>query len=426
MKTRKTVRLTALALAILLLTSVLAACSTQSASTATPTPTTQVENAQGVTDNQILIGNCAATSGAFGPVGIPYIAAIEAYCEMVNEKGGINGREIKFIHYDDEMSPEKGMALYDKLINDDKVFAIVGCFGTPVVGAVLPELIEKGIPAVYFATGMPALYNADATGNERCIMPVQPIYTTEGHVFAAWSKGTFKATRVAIIYSSDDAGKGVYEGLAAGCQEYGLQLVAAEQVPYGAEDVSAAVTKVLAAEPDIICNGAMQNTFLTIGKELGKQGNTAPMLTSYVNAGPTYFSQFAADIKGKYDSYAPGWVDMSQGGDDVSLMGEYLAKVTKEDYSLSAYAMSGWIAAKFFCTGLERLGDGPITWEGYIDAMESEPIGLGFGSNSYIDYSNGKRFGTETLALYRMDMDATGCVVKYQDFKTVDQILAGN
>jgi len=383
------------------------------------------ENSQGVYDDRILIGNCAATSGAFGPVGIPYIAAIEAAAKMYNDEfGGINGRKIEFIHYDDEMNPEKAMQLYDKLINDDKVFAIVGAFGTPCVGAVVPTFIETGIPAVFFATGMAMLFNENAQGNERVIMPVQPIYTTEGKAFAAWSKGFLKGAKVGIIYSSDDAGKGIYEGLKKGTAEFGLEIVAAEQVPYGAEDVSSAVTKVLAAKPDVITIGAMQNTFLTVGKELGKQGNTAPVLTSYVNAGPAYFSQFSADIKGKYEIYAPGWCDVSQGGEDLDMMGKYLELIGAGEYKSSPYCVSGWLAVKFFAEGIKRLGDGPITWEAFLDAMESEPISMGFGTGSDIDFSNGKRYGTETLALYRLDMDFAGSVEMVLDFMTMQQILA--
>lgn len=381
------------------------------------------EVAQGVTDDEILIGNCAATSGAFGPVGGPYVLAMEAYVEMINEQGGINGRKVKFIHYDDEMNPEKGKSSYDKLINDDKVFAIVGAFGTPVVGAVLEDFKDKGIPAVYFATGISDLFNENATDRDRVIYPVQPIYTTEGMVFAAWAQGTFDAKKVGIIYSGDDAGKGINQGLTAEAKELGIEVVA-EQVPYGAEDVSAAVTKVLSEDPDVIVIASMQNTFLTISKELGKQGNTKPALTSYVNAGPTYFSQFAEDIKGKYTIYGPGWVDMSEAGEESELMATYLSKVTSEDYSSSPYAMSGWIAMKFFEEGVKRVGDEPLSWENFMDALEKEPLELGFGSGSLIDYSEGKRYGTMTLALYEFDMDAEGAVKKYQDFMTIDEILA--
>jgi len=64
--------------------------------------------AQGITDTEVLIANCAATSGAFAAVGVPFIAGIEAYLKIVNDAGGVDGRTIKFLHQDDEFDPDKG------------------------------------------------------------------------------------------------------------------------------------------------------------------------------------------------------------------------------------------------------------------------------------------------------------------------------
>ncbi|MBN2794539.1 MAG: ABC transporter substrate-binding protein [Clostridia bacterium] len=383
------------------------------------------DHAQGITDTEILVGNNAATSGVFGPVGQPYIDGLNAYFAMVNDAGGVHGRQIKFLHQDDEFSPEKGKAMYDKLINDDKVFAIVGAFGTPIVGAILEDLKESGIPSVYFATGMPQLYAEDATDYGRNIYPVQPIYTTEGRLFSAWAKGTFEGKKFGVIYSSDDAGKGLFEGITKQAEEIGLEVVA-EQVAYGAEDVSAAVTKILSQDVDVVAIASMQNTFLTIAKELGKQGNTSPTLTSYVNVGPTYYSQFAADIEGKYDLYGPGWL----GADETELgqMIEWMEVVNPgNEWGPSPYAISGWLAAKFFTEGLRRIPEGDaLTWEAFMDAMESKPHDLGFGSGSMIDYADGKRYGTETLSLYRFDQNAGPIMADvFKPFMTVNEILEG-
>ena len=98
--------------------------------------------AQGVTKDTITIANSAATSGAYAGVGLPFIAAIQGYLDMVNAEGGIDGRKIEFLHQDDEFDPSKGLAALEKFVEDEKVFAIVGHFGTPVVGATLENLKE--------------------------------------------------------------------------------------------------------------------------------------------------------------------------------------------------------------------------------------------------------------------------------------------
>ena len=183
-------------------------------------PVLREEVAQGVTDTEILIANCAAISGPFAPVGVPFISGIRAYLDVVNAAGGIDGRQIRFLHEDDEFDPIKGKACLTKMVEDERVFAIVGHFGTPVVGATLEDLIEYGIPAVYFATGIGQLYSDNASERGRNIMPVQPIYRTEGQIMVARAVSLVNATRIGIIYTNDDAGKDMLWGAQKKAQEH--------------------------------------------------------------------------------------------------------------------------------------------------------------------------------------------------------------
>ena len=84
------------------------------------------EVAQGVTDSEVLVANCAGTSGALSTVGVPFNAGIEAYFKMINDAGGVNGRQIRFIHSDDEADPTKAIACTQSMVEDEGVFAFVG------------------------------------------------------------------------------------------------------------------------------------------------------------------------------------------------------------------------------------------------------------------------------------------------------------
>ncbi|MFW5865333.1 MAG: ABC transporter substrate-binding protein, partial [Candidatus Izemoplasmataceae bacterium] len=106
------------------------------------------ESAQGVTDSTVTVGNTAATSGDLAFVGEPFNQALEAYFDMVNEDGGVNGRTIEFKHYDDGFDAAQGLAYTQTLVEDDEVFALVGHFGTPTVGNTLDYLDGIGIPRV--------------------------------------------------------------------------------------------------------------------------------------------------------------------------------------------------------------------------------------------------------------------------------------
>ena len=372
------------------------------------------EATQGVTDTNIKVANSIATSGAFAPVGVPFKAGIEAYFKMVNDGGGIDGRKIEYIHQDDEFNPEKGKAVLDKFINDDKVFAIVGHFGTPVVGATLEDLKESGIPSVYFATGTGILYNENATeGNGRNLYPVQPVYPMEGRILLARAVGDLEASKVGVIYTNDDAGKDLVKGIEQEAKTQNIEVIT-EQVAPGAEDVSAAVTKINNVDVDAVIIAGIQGTFPQIAKELAKQGNTKPALTTYVNADIAMTNAIKDSVGTKFDVYADAWVDVSK--PDFANFQKWVKEISKEDYSFNAYAMTGWMAASFFVQGLERV-EGDLTWETYMTALESKPVENPLGG--VIDFSNGQRLGTQEMSLVKMNPDSE---IGWDEFKPIQGI----
>lgn len=377
------------------------------------------EAAQGITDTSIKVGNSAATSGAYAPVGAPFNGGIRAYFDMVNDGGGVNGREIEFVHTDDEFDPALGRAALQTLVEDEEVFALVGHFGTPVIAATIDDIKEYGIPAVYFAAGIGQLYNSNAEGNERVVMPVQPIYTTEGEMMLSRGVGNFGAEKVGIIYTNDDAGLDMLEGAQKKADELGIELIA-EQVPAGATDVSAAVTSIVSEDVDFVIGAAIQGTLPTIVKALVAQGNTADLITSYVNVDVSISAQIWDDINGQFDVYGNGWVDLAseESQENLSLMNEWI----DPEYENNVYAMTGWIAAHFFTEGMERLGDETPTWEAYVDAMESAPVENPFGG--IIDFSDGQRVGTQEMNLSRVEGPETWAEV--EPLTGIDEILGNN
>ena len=357
------------------------------------------ETAQGVTDEKVLVGNSAATSGGLAFVGLPFVAGIEAYFAMVNEDGGVNGRQIEFVHYDDEFNGATGLTYAERLVEDDEIFAFVGHFGTPIIGATETYLEGVGIPRVYYATGVGTLYNAEATGNERASFPVQPLYPAEGQVMVARAVGDFNATKIGVIYSNDDSGTSMLEGIEIEATNQGVTIVK-QEVEYAATDLSAAALAIVEADVDFIIVAANQASAATAIKALEVAGNDKDCITSYVNASPA-FGALIAEVNDSFDVYAGAWVDFfeADGVTPSAAYNLYVAEMTEfnPDYVASVYAMTGWIAASFFVEGLERVGEDTLTWDSFIDAMESAPIQNPFGG--FLDYSNGSRVGTQSMAL---------------------------
>lgn len=384
----------------------------------TDNPGTTVENAQGVTDTEVLVANTAAVSGAYASVGLPFLAAIEAYFEMVNSEGGIDGRKITFLHEDDEFDPQKGRAYLQQMVEDEKVFAIVGHFGTPVVSATLEDLKSYGIPSVYFATGIGQLFAENATTNEEGynIFPIQPLYITEGQVMVARGVGNFDAKKIGVIYTNDDAGMNMLEGAEAKAAELGVELVSAQVTP-GATDVSAAVTSIKGEGVDFVIVAAIQATMPTIVKEMANQNMTVPAITTYVCAAVSITEQIAADIAGKFDVYASSWkIRDEDHADDVAAFTEWMP----EEYVENTDAESGWVAAHVFCEGLRRLEGEAVTWESYMAALEEAPIEIPFGGS--IDFSNGQRMGVQSMLLSKCNPDVEGgweVVYPMEDMATI-------
>lgn len=355
--------------------------------------------AQGVTDTTVLVGNSAATSGGLAFVGLPFNAGIEAYFAMVNANGGVNGRRIDFVHYDDQFNGATGLTYAERLVEDDQIFAFVGHFGTPIIGATESYLEEVGIPRVYYATGVGTLYNAEATGNERASFPVQPLYPAEGQVMVARAVGDFGASKIGVIYSNDDSGTSMLQGIEIEAANQGVTLVKAE-IEYGASDLSAAAITIVEADVDFIIIAANQASAATAMKALEVAGSDVDCITSYVNASPS-FAALIKDTLDSFDVYAGAWVNFFE-EDGVTPTAEYDLFVQEmstfnNDYVSSVYAMTGWIAASFFVEGLERVGDAELTWENFINAMEEAPIQNPFGG--MIDFANGSRVGTQAMAL---------------------------
>ncbi len=376
---------------------------------------------QGVTDESVKVGNSIAVSGALAPVGVPYKNGMEAYFLMVNENGGIDGRMIEYAHQDDEFNPEKGKAALEKMVYDEEVFALVGHFGTPIVGATLNDIVDIGIPSVYFATGTGILYNEEATGNERALFPVQPVYPMEGRIMASWAKGEFDASKIGVIYTGDDAGKDLLKGIEQESEVLGLEVVS-EQVNVGDVDVSSAVTKIKDANVDLVIIAAIQNTFPQVAKELAKQGAEIDVLTTYVNADVVMVQSIQEDVGTKFDVYANAWVDLTS--DELQVYTEWVSKVSNEDLSANAYAMTGWIAASFFVEGLRRLEGEEVTWESYIDAMESAPVSNPFGGE--LDFANGSRLGTGEMALVKMNIEEESGWEVSKEIMSMEQIINQN
>src|ERR1700757_2975788 len=172
--------------------------------------TSQGPPAARAADGEIRIGNTMPYSGpasAYGVIG----KAIAAYFRKVNAEGGINGRKINFISYDDSYNPQKTVELTRKLVEDDKVLFIFASLGTAPSAAVRPYLNSNKIPQLFVASGASMW---DQPRDFPWTMGFQPSYQTEAHIYAQYLlEQHASGGKIAILYQDDDFGKDYVKGL---------------------------------------------------------------------------------------------------------------------------------------------------------------------------------------------------------------------
>src|SRR5713226_2009877 len=175
---------------------------------ATLAPVVLAQTVVGVTATEIKIGNTNPYSGpasAYGTIG----KVIGAYFKKVNDEGGINGRKINYISYDDQYSPPKTVEMVRKLVEQDQVALLFQTLGTPPNSAIHKYMNEKKVPHLFVATGATKWNDAK---NFPWTMGFQPNYQTEGRIFAAHMLKNQPDGKVGVLYQNDDSGKDSLKG----------------------------------------------------------------------------------------------------------------------------------------------------------------------------------------------------------------------
>jgi branched-chain amino acid transport system substrate-binding protein len=208
----------------------------------------------GVTDTEIKIGNTCFYSGpasSYGTIG----RAMAAYYKMVNDEGGVNGRKIDFISYDDAYSPPKTVEMTRKLVEEDKVFLDAGPLGTPTNTAIWHYMNEHKVPQLFVGTG--ATKWDDPKGHPWTI-GWQPNYQSEGRIYAAYILEHKPAGKIGVLYQDDDFGKDYLKGVTDGLGDKAKSMIVVA-ASYETTDptVDSQVLSMKAAGCDVFVNTAI-------------------------------------------------------------------------------------------------------------------------------------------------------------------------
>jgi branched-chain amino acid transport system substrate-binding protein len=204
----------------------------------------------GASDKEIKIGNTNPYSGpasAYGAIG----KSIAAYFRMLNERGGINGRRVNFISYDDGYSPPKTVEMARKLVEQDEVLLLFQSLGTPSNTAIQKYMNGKKVPQLFVATGATKWNDPK---HFQWTMGWQPNYQTEARIYARHILETKPNAKIAVLYQNDDYGKDYLKGFEDGLGAKKNMIVAKASYEVSEPTVDSQILQLKSSGADVFFN----------------------------------------------------------------------------------------------------------------------------------------------------------------------------
>jgi branched-chain amino acid transport system substrate-binding protein len=335
----------------------------------------------------IKIGMVNDQSGPNKGAGRSMKVGVNAYFKAVNEKGGVNGKKIELVSANDQYVPDKTVDGLLKLIEEQKIFAVVGTIGTSNGVSILPIVKEYKLPFVAPRSGaanfrspvIPEVINIRASHQEEVDRLVDTLVRDGG------------AKRFAIFYQNDTFGTDVLNCSENALKRHSLTLVAKGAFERGTQAVTAALAAIIAAKPDAIILGSIYGPGAEFAKAARKEGLKSYLATGSFAGGSNLVQAAGEAAEGLLMSQVvPHLNDLS-----LPLTKECKEAVEKnpEDVTFNAVTLEGCMTAKSMVLALEKSGT-PPTREGFLKAYESMKdtdlggIKLNFSSQNHQGQSN--------------------------------------
>jgi branched-chain amino acid transport system substrate-binding protein len=330
------------------------------------------QNVPGVTDNSISIGSCAALEGPSRSLGAETVTGAKAYFSKVNDEGGLNGRKLKLISYDDSYDPAKTETCFNRLLSDS-VFAMGFFVGTPTAVKYVPMAESNKIPLVGLFTGAQTLY----TPLRHWIINVRASYydETREQMDGVWDKLGYH--KVGVIYPEDAFGAAVLAGVTEALKAHGAEPVKVASYERQTANVGGAIDTVRAANPQAVVLVGPPNTVAPILKQSHARGWKPLFLTVSFVGTDELILEAEDNAEGMVITQVvpPYYL--------TDLKGVTLYRRTLSKYAPSArpnfVSLEGFLDAMVMVEGLKRAGK-ELTREGLIRGIESiheEDLGLG-------------------------------------------------
>jgi ABC-type branched-subunit amino acid transport system substrate-binding protein len=312
----------------------------------------------GVTADSITFGQAAVLQGPASALGQGMRAGIQAAFDEINARGGVHGRKLKLISRDDGYEPERAIAETRKLINEDKVFALIGPVGTPTSAAAQPIATAAHVPFIGPFTGAGFLRNPKLDN----VVNVRASYGAETEAWIKHLTEDLKIKKIAIFYQDDAFGRAGLDGVKAAMKKRGLEL--AEEATYERNTV-AVKTALLAlrrAAPEaVVMVGAYKPC-----AELIKLAHKLELNPVFVNISFVGASALAKELGPDGKGVVVTQVVPFPWDTSLKVVGDYQAAIKGTPDFVS---LEGYLVGRLAIAALEKIGGEP-TREGLLKVIK--------------------------------------------------------
>jgi ABC-type branched-subunit amino acid transport system substrate-binding protein len=363
----------------------------------------------GVTGKEIVIGSCSALEGPSHALGTAQIKGAQAYFNMINDEGGVGGRKLKLVAYDDSYDPGKTEICFKRL-QSQNVFAMGFFVGTPTAVKYLPMAEEAKIPVVGLFTGAQTLY----TPLRHWVINVRASYGTETReqIYGLWGALGFR--KIGVIYPEDAFGATVLDGVKTALKGKNAEPVAVGSYPRQTTDNDKAIQTVRAANPDAVVVVGPANTVGPILKKAHAQGWKPLFLTVSFVGTDDLILEAGPDAEGVVvTQVVPPYYQTEL--KTVALYRKTLNKYYPGEQP-GFVSLEGFVDAMVLVEGLKHAGAEP-TREGLIRGIESlHQTDSGLGPQMKLNYSARDHAGFNAVI---PSVIRGGRAVPFTDWKTV-------
>jgi ABC-type branched-subunit amino acid transport system substrate-binding protein len=311
----------------------------------------------GATDSEIKIGNIMPYSGPASSYGV--IGKTEkAYIDMINAEGGVNGRKINFISYDDAYSPPKAIEQARKLVESDEVLFIFQSLGTPSNSAIMKYMNAKKVPQLFVASGATKFGDPK---NFPWTMGFQPNYQSEGHIYAKYILEHFPDSKIAVFWQNDDAGKDQFKGLKDGLGDKVNMIIADKSYEVSDPSIDSQIVALHDSGADIFFSWAAPKGSAQAIRKVGELGwkpkfflaNTATTIASVLKPAGLEYSKGIISTAYVKDPTDPLWKD----DPGMKKWREFMAKWNPDGDQANANNTYAYVESQALIQVLKQCGD---------------------------------------------------------------------